>query len=154
MEYCSHESYETISKPSPQFHLLTKQKNTTTTFWNRFAHDKLARTGQINQILPYLHYTPRKNLASVCLHAFPQLSTSALLTKSDLATNSWWQLWQRCCLSRKQANCFHQMCNQIFPSIPFKVQLFSLEMLLAACFLGWYPLHTYPCPTVYQEVVT
>ena len=118
MEYCSHESYEIISKPSPQFHLLTKWKKTTTTFWNRFAHDKMTRTGQINQILPYLHYTPRKNLESVSLDAFPQLSTSALLTKPDLATNSWWQLWQLCCLSRQQANCFHQMCNQIFPWTP------------------------------------
>ena len=45
--------------------------------------------------------------------AFSQLSTSTLLTKLDLTTNSWCQRWQLFCLSRQQANCYHQMCNQM-----------------------------------------
>ena len=67
-----------------------QQTKATTTFWNGFTHDKLTRTYQINQHLPYLHYTPWKDLVLICLHAFSQLSTRTLLTKLDLATNSWW----------------------------------------------------------------
>ena len=70
---------------------LSKWKKATTTFWNGFAHDKFTRTGQVNQHLPYLHCTPWKDLALVRLYGFPQLSNRALLTKLDLATNSWWQ---------------------------------------------------------------
>ena len=58
-------------------------------------------------------------LALVRLYVFSHLSTSALLTKLDLATNSWWQRWQRYCLSRQQENCLHQMCNQMFALVSF-----------------------------------
>ena len=94
MEYYSHESCQIISKHSLQLHLLSKRKKATTTFWNGFAHDNLTWTGHINHQLPYFHYTPWKDLALARLHAFSQLSTSTLLTKLDLATNSWWQRWQ------------------------------------------------------------
>ena len=154
MEYYSHESCETISKKSLQLHLLTKQKKTTTTFWNGFAHDKLTWTSQINQHLPYLHYTPWKDLALVRLHVFSQPSTSALLTKLDLATNSW---WQRCNFVVSPGNkqiVSIQCVIKCSPGSPLKRIFFPLEVLLAACFLGWYPLNTYPCRSVYREVVT
>ena len=64
---------------------LSKRKKAITTFWNGFAHDKLTRTGQINQHFPYLHYTDWKDL----VYVFSQLSTSALLTKLDLVKNRW-----------------------------------------------------------------
>ena len=105
--------------------LLTKRKKATTTFWNRLAQDKLTRTGQVNQHLPHLHYTPWKDLALVHLYAFSQLSIGTLLTKLDLVTNTSWQQWQICCLSRQQTSCFHQMCNQILPWFSFEVHLFS-----------------------------
>ena len=44
---------------------LSKWKKATTTFSNGFAHDKLTRTGQINQHFPYLHYTHWKDLVYV-----------------------------------------------------------------------------------------
>ena len=59
-----------ISKKSPQLHLLTKQKKATIAFWNRLGHDKLTRTGRMNQHFPYLHYTPWKDLTLVRLHVF------------------------------------------------------------------------------------
>ena len=99
--------------------LLTKQKMATTIFWNVFAHNKLTETGQINQNLPYWHYTPWKDLALVRLHGFSQFSTSTLLMELDLATNSWWERWQLCCLSKQQENCFHPMYNQILSWFPF-----------------------------------
>ena len=159
MEYYSHESCKTISKKSPQLQLLTKRKKTTTTFWNGFAHDKLTQTSQINQHLPYLHYTPWKDLALVRLHVFSQPSTSALLTKLDLATNNW---WQRCNFVVSPGNkqivsiqCVIK-CSPGFPLHFFSLKriFFPLEVLLAACFLGWYLLNTYVCPSVYREVVT
>ena len=73
-------------KKSQQLHLLTKRKIATATFWNGFAHNKLTRTGQINQNLPYWHCTPWKDLALITLHGFSQFSTSTLLMKLDLAT--------------------------------------------------------------------
>ena len=59
-----------ISKKSPQLHLLTKQKKATIAFWNRLGHDKLTRTGRMNEHFPYLHYTPWKDLTLVRLHVF------------------------------------------------------------------------------------
>ena len=71
---------------------------------------------------------------------FSQLSTSALLTKLDLATNSWWQRWQLCCLFRQQAKLFpsHVWSNVCLVS-------FWNEMLFAACFFldGTYSIHTH-----------
>ena len=120
-----------IPKKSPQLHLLTKQKKATIAFWNRLGHDKLTRTGRMNQHFPYLHYTPWKDLTLVRLHVF---STSALLTKLDLATNSWWQRWQLCCLFRRRAKLFpfHVWSNVCLVS-------FRNEMLFAACFFWMVP---------------
>ena len=121
MDYYSHEFLQNNLQEFTAVAFLIKWKKVTTTFWNRFAQDKLTRTGQINQHLPYLHYTLWKDLALVRLHVFSQLLTSTLLTKLDLATNSWWQRWQLCCLFWQQENCFHPIFNQMFPWFPFEV---------------------------------
>ena len=75
MEYYSHESCEIISK------IISNNLQLRCIYWPSekrppplFGMDshfiKLTRTGQINQHLPYLHYTPWKDLALVCLHVF------------------------------------------------------------------------------------
>ena len=138
-----------ISKKSPQLHLLTKQKKATIAFWNRLGHDKLTRTGRLINASHICTILLERIWHWYVYMFFSQLSTSALLTKLDLATNSWWQRWQLCCLFRQQAKLFPSHVWSKFAWFPFEMRC-SLQPV----FFGWYPLHTYPCPSVFQDVVT
>ena len=141
---------------------IGQTEKATTTFWNGFAQDKLTGTVQINITPPIINKTS-PTFALYSLKRFGSVTSTCFFSAFDqrfvdetgfsgkeLVTT----MTTLVSLSPSNEQIVSIICNQMFPWFPFEVQLFSLEVLLVACFLKWYPLYTYPCPSVYREVVT